>query len=68
VFEDQADRLAVRLMAKAGFDPWAGSRFMRRYGISFDRSSTRASIHRPAQQRADLMEAEIAKMKSEQGE
>jgi hypothetical protein len=66
-FEDQADRLAVHLMARAGFDPWAAPRFMRRYGTSFDKVSTRAGIHRPAGERADLMEAEIAKLKPERG-
>lgn len=66
-FEDQADRLAVHLMAQAGFDPWAAPRFMRRYGTTFDKASTRAGIHRPAQVRADLMEAEIARLKSDQG-
>lgn len=66
-FEDQADRLAVRLMAQAGFDPWAAPRFMRRYGSSFDKVSVRGGIHRSARQRADLMEAEIAKLRSEQG-
>lgn len=65
-FEDQADRLAVHLMARAGFDPWVAPRFMRRYGTSFDKVSTRGGIHRPAGERADLMEAEIAKLKSDQ--
>lgn len=66
-FEDQADRLAVQLMAQAGFDPWAAPRFMRRYRTSFDKASSPASIHRPAEERADLMEAEIARLKANAG-
>jgi hypothetical protein len=66
-FEDQADRLAVRLLAQAGFDPSAAPRFMRRFGTSFDKVSVRGGIHRPARQRADLMEAEIAKLQLERG-
>ena len=59
-FEDQADRLSIHLLVQAGFDPWAGPRFMRRLGTGFDKASTGGKIHRPAQARAELMEAEIA--------
>lgn len=63
-FEDQADRLSVHLMAAAGFDPRAAPRFMRRYGTGFDTVSTRGGIHRPARERASLMEAEIASLEA----
>ena len=64
-FEDQADRLSIHLLAQAGFDPWAGPRFMRRLGTRFDKASTGGKIHRPAQERAELMEAEIAGLKAD---
>jgi hypothetical protein len=67
-FEDQADRLAVQLLAQAGFNPQAAPRFMRKYGTSFDKVSVRAGTHRPAQERAGLIEAEIARMKARTGE
>lgn len=63
-FEDQADRLAVHLLAQAGFDPGAAPRFMRKRGARSNRVSTEHEIHRPARERAELMEAEIARLTS----
>jgi len=65
-FEDQADRLSVRLLAQAGFDPRAAPRFMRKHGKDYNKASTGRGIHRPARERAELMDAEIARFKSEQ--
>lgn len=64
-FEDQADRLSVRLLAAAGFDPWAAPRFMRRFGKGFDRPASGSRVHRPAPERAKLMELEIARLASD---
>ena len=66
-FEDQADRLSVRLLAQAGFDPRAAPRFMRRHGKHPNKASTDSGIHRPARERAELMDAEIVRLKPDQG-
>lgn len=61
-FEDDADVLALRLLAAAGWDPSIGPRFMRikqqEYGTSIRGSKT----HRSAAARADLMEKAIAEI------
>jgi len=61
--EDDADRLSVYLMARAGYDPQAAVRFWTRFGrrgLSF----LSAPTHSNWRQRIALFEAEIAKIRA----
>lgn len=61
--EREADRLAVWLLANAGFDPAAGPRLMRGWGRRYDPAFHASGTHDAWEARAVLMEAEIAKLR-----
>ncbi len=65
--EREADRLAVWLIANAGYDPAAAARFMLAWGARHDPIWTRAPSHDGFRTRAALMEAERAKVAARLG-
>lgn len=60
-FEDEADLLALRLLANAGWDPVAAPRFMRNKGGAFE-PLVHTGAHRPARDRTERMERALAQM------
>jgi len=63
--EREADRLAVWLMANAGYDPAAAPRFLRRWGAKGLLSPFQEPSHDRAEARARLVEDEIASLSDE---
>lgn len=61
VVEEEADLLSVHLLANAGFDPAIAARFWRsEAGSRTDGGLLRSGAYRSPEQRAALMEAEVA--------
>lgn len=58
--EREADRLAIWLMANAGFDPAAGPRFIAAWGPRHSGGMTRAPTHDAWRERVALMQEEVA--------
>jgi hypothetical protein len=61
-FERQADRLAPWLMANAGYDPTAASRFMAKWGERHDQGMTRAPTHDGWRDRLVMIEVELQRI------
>ncbi len=61
-FEDEADLLALQLLATAGWDPNIAPRFMRSKGRKFEPLMRGSKAHRSADDRARLMERAIENM------
>lgn len=59
-FEDEADLIALLLMARAGWDPAAAPRFMRAKGRAYEPILKGGGAHRSAASRARLMEETLA--------
>ena len=57
--ERDADRLMPWLLANAGYDPWAASRMMRRWGPRHGGGFLRKRSHDGWDERADMIENEI---------
>ncbi|MFM5916600.1 MAG: hypothetical protein ACKOOL_03590, partial [Novosphingobium sp.] len=57
--ERQADRLSIRLLAAAGFDPHIAPRFWREHGASMGSRG-----HDPVGKRIELLETEIAALEA----
>ena len=56
--EDEADRLSIWLMAKAGYDPAAAVQFWQRYGPEHDSPLIRAATHSSWKDRITTLQAE----------
>jgi PDZ domain/IrrE N-terminal-like domain len=61
-FERQADQLAPWLMANAGYDPAAASRFMAKWGARHDQGMTRAPTHDAWRDRLIMIDAELVRI------
>lgn len=57
--EDEADRLSIWLMVKAGYDPHAGIRFWERYGPEHDSPLIRSATHSRWKDRIETLRSEI---------
>lgn len=66
--ELEADRLAVWLLANAGYDPAAGPRFIARVGPSYDFGFLSAPTHYRWRSRYDQMTTEIVAVRTAQAE
>ncbi len=56
--EDEADRLSVWLLAKAGYNPFAAARLWERFGPEHDGGILRSSTHSNWKTRRDVMRTE----------
>ena len=64
VSEREADRLMPWLLANAGYDPDAATRFMERWGPAHDGGLFRNRNHEGWDERADAIRTEVAKVKT----
>lgn len=62
--EREADRLAVWLLSNAGYDPASGPRLMRGWARRRDPGLARLPTHDSWDQRAELMEREIVRLRT----
>lgn len=58
--EDEADRLSLRLLARAGYDPHAAVDLWRQDGAAISGFLPRGASHRGVKSRADLIEKELS--------
>lgn len=65
VTEREADRLMPWLLANAGFEPGAATRFMARWGPRHDGGLFRNRNHEGWDERADAIRAEVAKVETQ---
>ena len=64
-FEDEADRLAIHLLATAGYDPRAAPAFMRGLGVRLEGTESNTGLHNSPELRARLMEDEIDRLETD---
>lgn len=60
--EQEADQLAVYLLANAGYDPWSAGRFWRAHGVLLRNGMARSATHDDWRTRAALSDREAARV------